>query len=35
MTSNPTFEGCILVAGEFETELGVEEADTPPSPTSN
>ena len=35
MTSNPTFEGCILVAGEFETELGEEEADTPPSPTSN
>lgn len=27
MGSNPTLEGCILVAGRFETELGEEEAD--------
>lgn len=27
MGSDPTFEGCILVAGSFETELGQEEAD--------
>ncbi len=31
----PDPEVCILVAGEFETELGEEEADTPASPSSN
>lgn len=35
MGSNPTLDGCILVAGGFETELGEEEATTPASPTSN
>ncbi len=31
----PDPEVCILVAGEFETELGEEEADMPGAPTSN
>lgn len=29
MGSNPSLEGCILVEGHFETELGEEEADNP------
>jgi len=35
MGGDPDPEVCILVAGQFETELGEEEADMPASPTSN
>lgn len=35
MGSNPTLEGCILVAGRFETELGEEEADSAGSAAAN
>lgn len=35
MGSNPTLDGCILVAGRFETELGEEEPDNAASRVDN